>query len=532
MGFLDSVLGRIGYISTKAVDTRVARWQSVYADGEKWSITDYGEAAQEIDLYEKLSWISTAVKYVAQQCAIVPLHISRRSESGLDEVIGHELISLLKHPNPLQSRFEILEGTFSYHSLCGDAYWWKNIVNGHLEEIWLLPSDRVKPVPDGNMFLKGYKFYAGPGEPLALDVDEVVHFKNFHPKTLFEGMSDFKPARMDARTDLEMAKWNAKNFGENNGRLPGVMSFKDWVEDSAWEDIKKRTEDSAKRRSIMLLRGTGDGVQWLQNTLSQKDMEFINGRQFAKEEIYNLVAPGLASVLSVNATEANSKSGKATMIDFSVWPRLTAIAEKITNDLLPMYGEGLEAWWDDIRVTDRVIGLQEQREYAKTHTIDETRKKFYGDAPLPDERGQRLPDEIGTTATQGGNDPAVGGALDQNPGQQRAQVQDIGQDVGDEPRPNTPSGKSADLAAWQRAAINRLKKGKKLEFEFETNTIPENMKGMIQRSLPNCSSMDEIKAVFEQAAKYALILEDNQVIDESIAKYLASHMSSTYRGYP
>lgn len=531
MGFLDSILGKFGYISAKAAaadEARLTRWQRVYAEGERWNITDYGEAAQEIDLYETLSWISTAVKYVAQQGAIVPLHVSRKGSTGLEEVIGHELIDLLKRPNPLQSRFELLEGTLSYLSLCGDAYWWLNKVGGKPVEIWLLPSDRVKPEPDGKMFLKGYKFFAGGSIPEPLEVDEVVHFKNYNPKTLFEGMSDFRSTRMDAKTDLSMAKWNAKNFGENNGRLPGLIAFKDWVDDTAWEDIKKQTEESAKRRSIMLLRGTGDGVQWLQNTLSQKDMEFINGRQFTKEEIFNLVAPGLASVLSVNATEANSKSGKATMIDFSVWPRLTSVAEKITNDLLPLYGEGLEAWWDDIRVTDRVIGLQEQREYAKTHTIDETRKKFYGDGPLPGERGQRLPDEIGTTGTAGGNDPAVGGALDQNPGQQRAQVQDIGQDVGDEPRPNTPTGKvAADLAIWQRKAINRFKAGKRLDFDFESDAIPARTKEVILLSLNGCSSVDEIKSAFEQVDIGSATSDDVER-----AEFLANNLPSRWQAYP
>jgi phage portal protein BeeE len=92
----------------------------------------------------------------------------------------------------------------------------------------------------------------------------------------------------------------------------------------------------------MMMRAVGKGgVSWIQMGVSQKDMEFLQGRTFNKEEIFAALAPGLSSMLAVNATEANSKAGKATFNEMTIWPMHQAVAEKFTADILPAYGETL-----------------------------------------------------------------------------------------------------------------------------------------------------------------------------------------------
>jgi len=122
-------------------------------------------------------------------------------------------------------------------------------------------------------------------------------------------------------------------------------------------------------------------------------MEFLQARQFNKEEIFALFAPGLASVLDVNATEANAEAGRKTLAD-SIYADMAAISSAITHTLLPTYGENLVAEFDDIRITDRQIVLQEQQVYAQSHTVDEIRAQYYGDDPIGDARGKLLPAEV------------------------------------------------------------------------------------------------------------------------------------------
>ncbi|GAF89973.1 unnamed protein product, partial [marine sediment metagenome] len=219
---------------------------------------------------------------------------------------------------------------------------------------------------------------------------------------LFVGLSPIEAIATVAVGDLKMQEWNTRLFAENNARLPGILAFADPINDSDWVKLKKDSEDNAKRRQIMMMRNVGKGgVQWLQNTMSQKDMEFLAGREFTKEEIFGIYAPGLASMLDVNATEANAISGRATFNEYCLWPILVSMAEKITNNVLPAYGEDLRGEFKDIRFVDRELKLKEQQEYSKTHTIDEVRMEFYGQEELGDLRGQMFPVQIAPVKLDG-----------------------------------------------------------------------------------------------------------------------------------
>ena len=200
-----------------------------------------------------------------------------------------------------------------------------------------------------------------------------------------------------ATGDLKMQAWNTKLFGENNARLPGILAFADSIPDAEWEKIKQDTRDKAAKRELMMIRHAGKGgVEWMQSALSQKDMEFMAGRKFNKEEIFGIFAPGLASMLDVSATEANAIAGRATFSEYALWPLLVAVAEKISNNILASYGDDLVGEFEDIRFVDRALELEEQQEYSNTHSIDEIRNKYYSDKELGDERGEMLPIQIGS----------------------------------------------------------------------------------------------------------------------------------------
>jgi hypothetical protein len=183
--------------------------------------------------------------------------------------------------------------------------------------------------------------------------------------------------------------------------MPGILGFKDPIPDPDWDRMRRdvKEEYGGTKRSLMMMRGVGDGVQWITTAMSQGDMQFLEGRTFTKEEIFAIYAPGLSSMLAVNATEANSVSGKRTFVEYGVWPHLVRIAEKITNDLLPLYGPNLVGEFEDIRVTDKQMELSEIAAYSQTHTVDEVRARYYQDEPLGDDRGNLLVTEIGKGLT-------------------------------------------------------------------------------------------------------------------------------------
>jgi HK97 family phage portal protein len=416
---LDRVVGWLGY--ARADECRAAAapaepgaQQWLYALGDAWryGVPDASGAEAQAGFYQRLSWVQIAVQALAQVAAGTNLMVKRRRPGEhLEDIAAHPFEVLLQHPNPYHSRFEFLEATFAYRALTGNAYWFLNRLDAQQVplELWVIPPHMIQPVPDGHSYIRGYLFCSGTGAEIALEPWEVVHFKRFNPLNPFVGLSPLEALRYTASGDLKMQEWNRNFFAQDNAKLPGALAFADPINDTDWERIKadlKREHGGAERR-LMLLRNAGQGgVQWIPMGLNQTDMQFLAGRQFTKEEIFAVFAPGLASVLDVNATEANARSGRASFLDFAVWPALCAVAEKITRNVLPAYalqeqpapqgaapaGASLVGVFEDIRVTERELRTREregdfrERElrlaeigtYAQFHSREEVRERYYG----------------------------------------------------------------------------------------------------------------------------------------------------------
>lgn len=397
MSWIDSMLQRLGYV--KAAATSAPDWALVQANTARYDMPELTTVDNQARLYLHLSWMAIAVNLVANACAAQPLAIKKvqASEENKD-VPSHPFELLLRRPNPNRSRFDFLFETFAWLRTTGDAYWWLNKAGPTAppDELWNIPSNQLTPIPDGKLYLAGYEYDPGTGNKKTLPVDQVVHFSGWNPVNAFVGTSPVEQIRMTASADLAMQKWNSNFFGPQNAKASGALAFADPINDEDWKKIQAqlKRELGGTERAMLMLRGVGQGaVHWLNMAMLQKDMEFIQGRQFNKEEILLMcgVHPG---GVDPNATEANALAAKAFMAEYTLFPALTSVAETISNTVLPLYGGDLVAEFEDPRKSDRALELTEQQAYERTHTVDEVRKKFYGDTAIGDERGKMLPVEI------------------------------------------------------------------------------------------------------------------------------------------
>ena len=141
--------------------------------------------------------------------------------------------------------------------------------------------------------LRGYLYDTGNGNPLPLELSEVVHFRRFHPLNSFVGLSPIEALAVVATGDMAAQRWNTNFFDKNNAKMPGVLAFRDPIPDPDWERMRRdvKEEYGGTKRSLMMMRGVGDGVQWITTAMSQGDMQFLEGRTFTKEEIFAIYAP-------------------------------------------------------------------------------------------------------------------------------------------------------------------------------------------------------------------------------------------------
>jgi HK97 family phage portal protein len=480
----------------------VPHWLSETADAFFYRMPDPGTYEYQADTYRKFSWVLSACEISAQFAATTKFNVSRViADREPVDVPNHPFEMLLRKPNPLDGRYAFLTASFISYKLTGNCYWWMNkpTESGAPEELWFIPSHMIIPIPDKQMYVSGYYYYPENGLEMILPPEEILHIRRFNPFNRFVGLSAIESLVWTLQGEKGMREFNANVFGDGNGQLRGVLAFADMVNDETWRKLKADMRESSRRREHMLLRGVGaSGVNWMQNAVSQREMEFLDGRKFNKEEIWTVLAPGLFSMLSENATEANSRTGQSAFKDLTIFPMHTMLNEEITNKILPMYGTDksrpLVGAFEDVRGEDRELKVKEIETFSKFHSVDEVREAFYNAGPIGDERGELLVAQI--NATSGGiQEPEV----PQTPPAVAQENPQPTEGTEDDPKPTRAQKAVLELDTWQRKAVKSV--GRRVEFRAEF--ISEEVAAYVNQFLPGCASKSAVKSVFDNARRMA-----------------------------
>lgn len=486
----------------------VPGWLLKTGEAEHWNMPDPSVYGNQADLYRTVSWVLSACDRTGDACAPIKFNVKRRVGEDERDIPNHPFELLLDRPNPLDSRSELIKYTVIMWMLNGNSYWWLNKPDQFSPptEIWPIPPRQIIPNPDGRLYLKNYLYYPGNGEELTFETHEIVHFKRTNPFSRFVGLSAVESIAIIAYGDIGMASWNAKLFQENNGRLPGLITFEQYVGDDVWDSIKTDMDEAARKRAFLMLRGVGQGgVNWIQNAVTQREMEFLAGRKANRDEIWDVLAPGLVSYLSELSGKASSRTGESAFERLSVFPKLDDMAQKITNEILPLYGgRKLVGRFEDVRSVDQTLELEKQRQYENTHTVGEIRVKWYSDDKFGDERDDMSVDEFRSKSSEVKNPPPP---PKPNPFLQPAQKpvelirdeenQNLSQELA-----NEVAGKSQiilELDRFQRKALKSLGK----DVPFESEFIPVKIMKSLHSQLPGCFTDKDVKQIFAKAKKDA-----------------------------
>ncbi len=338
-------------------------------------------AVDSARVYEDSPWVYIAINRIAEAGALVPLHVFRLEGEARVGIENHPLERLFSSPNPLTSRFELFEQTLGSLELNGNAYWFLvGDALGKPREIWALRPDRVTIVPDEARIVGGY-LYQIDGQFMPLDAIEVIHFRRWHPANDYYGLSPLAAARSAVLSDRHMSDWNRNAFGKDHGVPAGIVSVPESITDTDFERIKRewRSNYGGTERKTAFLRG--GTVAWQNIGLNHSDLDFLQGRKAQRDEILNIFGIPVGLV-SENATEANAKVAERLFVERTLYPKLVRIAQKISQELLPFYGDDLIAEYDDIRPTDTRARLDEIRTAYPLLSINELRANYYQLPPV------------------------------------------------------------------------------------------------------------------------------------------------------
>lgn len=480
-----------------------------------WNWPSLASLDAQAAAYEGSPWVYVAVNRIAEAAALVPLRVYRLDGERRIPQEAHPAEKLLAAPNPFLSGFELLEQTIGALELTGNAYWFlAGDARGRPAQIWPLRPDRVAVVPDELAHVRGY-VYTLDGREIPLEAVEVIHFRRWHPRSDYYGLSALHAARIAVQSDGAMARWNRDTFSADRAVPAGIVNITEFVSDSDFERLKREWRESyggPERRTAFL---RGGAVQWQGIGLSQQDVDFLAGRRFNREEIFQVFGLPLG-MLSENATEANARIAERVFVERTLWPKLVRLAGKITAELLPFWGSNLLAAFDDIRPQDVAQRLAEVRTAYPVLSINELRARYYD---LPPVAWGEAP--VSGSGARGQADGPLAVSLDDNealdPGS--VEITPTLKESGTVPselqfRRHAQSGEEDDpidsdairreLKQWERYAIRRLplkQAGQAPDHPFVVEAVPADLAFEISARLLAAESVEAVRGVFREVGE-------------------------------
>ena len=390
---LKGIANFFGYVRKKA--TRIFRLNSMDIGG-----TDLGRAHPEnyknyLQQYADSAWVYSCIYQIASKAAGVPYRLKKQKMSkgvvSEEEVGDDKLINLLYTPNPWMSGYDLIEATISFMELTGNAYWLlDSMVAGKPTEMWYLPPDSVRIVPDDNNFIKGYTYDPGDGKPFFIEKEFIIHFKYFNPLDMYYGMGPLSPGRKSIDSQNYGDEYNREFF--KGGAEPGVTLITDGELDddqrlrikAAWK-AKHRGYKNAHRTA--LLEG---GMKIERTGIGHKDMDFVNLKKMSREDILGVLKmpPAMVGIFEY-ANYANSVEQRKIFWIDTMMPKIRKFVSTLDSFLVAPYHDttyfldpdysGIEVLQKDKKQQAEIDDIQVKN---GTKLINEIRERD-GDDPLP-----------------------------------------------------------------------------------------------------------------------------------------------------
>ena len=289
MGIIDRALSVLGY--QKAVgplidDQRIFR-----------SLRQLTEGAGSVVSapYKQSIWVYSCINTIAQNLQRVPWLLKKDAGTLEPDIIETgPLYELFLNPNPYMTGKTLIEATFIYFCLRGEAFWildGRDNISQIPKEIWTFDPLRFEEVQSKTTgLLLGWK-YKGITDTF-FSVDEVIQFKMFNPYNDIRGLAPMEASRLSVDQDYQSSQFN-KAFFDNGAKVGGFISIPKDVDltDEQFNRLVKQFEDrhvgaginqKSKAHKIAVVEGGG---QFTEAKLTQKDMDFIEGKKLTRQEI-------------------------------------------------------------------------------------------------------------------------------------------------------------------------------------------------------------------------------------------------------
>jgi HK97 family phage portal protein len=286
---------------------------------------------------EAVGYVYACVSAVATKVAEVPWTVYDNQARE----VSHPILDLLRDPNPHYTEMLFKEAIASHLLLAGNSFVEKIFDGrGQLRELWpIIPPSAVWVIPGKTKFVAGYLYKPPTGrteEAISLPKEKVMHFKYFHARNSYYGLSPLQAIYTQLLGDISAVQYN-KNFFDQGARPGGILRVPHFLPDSVIKDMADKWHEVhggvGKAHKIAILTG---GAEYQPISLSQEEMQFLESRRFTREEItavYRVPPTELGLTTGTSYSEA-SQAREQFYLDVII-PLSIHIAQVIQKELFP-----------------------------------------------------------------------------------------------------------------------------------------------------------------------------------------------------
>ncbi|MDX1948966.1 MAG: phage portal protein, partial [Rickettsiales bacterium] len=327
-------------------------------DGVKTYLYDNQKPVWMNRSYAKFSEEGFIKNVVAHRCismiskgvASINLKLFQNIEEKNYEVKNHNLLNLIKFPNPLVNGNLFKESIFNYRLISGNSYILavRNSA-GFVQELYCLRPDKVSILTDKSGFITAY-IYKNGAKDIRYPVDkltgqsDILHLKNFHPLDEHFGLSPIESAAYSIDQHNQASQWN-QSLLQNGAKPSGALVVKSGegylgvLTDEQHQRIKRQIDEEFSgvhnAGRPLLLEG---GLDWKEMSLSPKDMDFISSKHTSAREIALAfgVPPQLLGIPGDN-TYSNLAEARLEFWEQTILPLAEEYCQAMNHWLLPMF---------------------------------------------------------------------------------------------------------------------------------------------------------------------------------------------------
>src|SRR3990167_7673566 len=473
-----------------------------------------------------VSWIYSDIRLFANTFASANGEVKQIEGEQLNSVKNHPFELLLRNPNDKMDLSFLWIYTIKWMQLKGNAYWYLAPRAGNekdIAEVWPIPADRVKPIPDKEKMISGYQYTTLAGQAKVIRPEYVVHFQFPNPFTLLDGEVPLNAALLAMETEIGTGKFQRDTYVSGRGMPRSIISLPEETGERDFVALSAQIRHDFEEEQKVIITRAGD-VKATTLGLTQKEMELIGQRSFTRDEL-DVVFLGYE--LHGKQTESELKQRYRMFQDTVIHPTHKLVAGQITVQALRrFYGDDLVYEFEDIRTQDRALNVQERNVYWRVKKLNEARQDLL--LPPYDD------DEIGNLIIPLATDPAFVSALkglsvtglgpgDKGGNEPKSprrlpspnaamsesdapvnQLSDAAKDIPQLPAPELPQaavdeGIRTELNRWRRVAMKELSAGRNPGlYSFQSVVVPRPLYHAIRGGLLECDKSEAaIKSVFE-----------------------------------